>query len=130
MLVSDQVSIKLPTGFTPDQISALVVANTGTPLVLIKAQATPVPGPGIAGAAASPAPPSHREFWLGLIGVIKTAADAVLPIVLPAFGGATAHLLDVGIEDAEAAILGTPTTEHWTLDMLKAKQAGVQDPKT
>jgi hypothetical protein len=128
--VSDQIVIHIPASYTAAQTSDLAAANAGVSLVLIK----PDP-PAPLAVAGAPAPaaaavPSHRDFWLGLIGVLKMAADAALPIVIPAFGGAAAKLLDIGIDDAKAAILADPVTEHWTAEMLAAKQASVVGPKT
>jgi hypothetical protein len=128
--VSEQQVIHLPAGFTAAQVSDLVAANAGIPLVLIQPPVLPPPGSGPSTVGAAPPAPTHRDFWLGLIGVLKAAAHLALPIVIPGFGGAAAALLDVGIDDAESAILKNPVQEHWTIDAIRAKQAAVVDPTT
>lgn len=115
-----QQLVNLPPGFTAEQTSALLAANAGSPLVLVQP-----------GAVTEPAGGAHRDFWLGLISVLKTVGDAALPIVLsPLLGSAAARLLDMGVDKAEALITGTPTKERWTLDDMRAEQASIKDPVT
>jgi len=116
-----QQLVHLPAGFTAEQTASLVAANAGTPLVLVQ--------PGDAPAVATTG--IHRDFWLGLISVLKTVGDAALPIILsPLLGSAAARLLDMGVDRAEALILGNPTKEKWTLDDMRAEQASIKDPVT
>lgn len=118
--VTTPLAVNLPAGFTSAQTAALIAANPGSPLVLVQ--------PGV---AVLPAGGAHRDFWLGLISILKTIGDAGLPIVLsPPIGAAAARLLDIGLVQAETLITGNPTKEKWTLDDMRAEQASIKDPVT
>ncbi len=119
--MSTQQVVNLPAGFTAAQTAALLAANPNAPLVLVQPGET----------SAAPAGGIHRDFWLGLISVLRTVGDAGLPLLLsPLLGSAAARVLDMGIDQAEKLITGNPTKEKWTLDDMRAEQASIKDPVT
>lgn len=118
--MSTQTIVRLPVGFTPAEKSALLAANVGVSLVLVEP-----------GAVVEPKGGPHREWWMGLLDVLKTVGDAALPIVLsPLLGTGAARLLDMGIDSAERLLSGSPTIERWPIEKMRLERESIADPVT
>lgn len=119
-MTSPRTALLVPDRLDAADREALQAANPGLFLVLAQ------------GEIPTEEPKANRNTWLTVINVVKTlwSVGKTAAIFSGPLGILAAGAVNMGLNEAEQAILGSPEVEDWPLSRIAAAKAAVKVPLT